>query len=140
MRNKRVNKFNFLLLEAVDEALSTLGESIKKSVYFHLEETYKIRSCEIPIKIAQFSDALEKMFGIGSRYLEILVMKRFYPKIQISCDWPKPDYITPDLSFREYIELMRKEFSKQYVKTNMEFFIDDYSNKECIAKLNRERI
>ena len=138
MPNKKSNRFNFMLLEAVDEALSTLGESIKKSVYFHLEETYGINRSEIPDKIAEFSDALEKMFGLGSRYLEILVMKQFYPKIQITCDWPKPDCIIPDLSFKEYIELMRGEFIKQAVKTRMEFFINDYSNKECVAELNRE--
>ncbi len=141
MPNKKSNKkFNFMLLEAVDEALSILGESTKKSVYFHLEESYRINRFEIPDKIAEFSDALEKMFGLASRYLEILVMKKFYPKIQITCDWPKPDYISPDLSFKEYIELMRREFSKQSGKTKMEFFINDCGSKECVAKLNRERI
>lgn len=138
MPNKKSNKFNFMLLEAVDEALSTLGEGIKKSVYFHLEETYRINRLEIPGKIAEFSDALEKMFGLGSRYIEILVMKKFYPKIQITCDWPTPDFVIPDLSFKEYIELMRGEFGKQSVKMKMEFFIDDCGSKECVAERNGE--
>lgn len=129
-----------MLLEAVDEALNTLGESIKKSVYFHLEETYRIKRVEIPDRTSEFSDALEKMFGLGSRYLEILVMKKFYPKIQITCDWPKPNYVTPNLSFKEYIELMRGEFGKQSVKMKMEFFIDDCGSKECVAELNGEHV
>ncbi len=140
MQKEKSKKFDFMLLEAVDEALSILGESVKKSVYFHLEETYKIKRYEIPNKIEEFSDALEKMFGIGARYLEILVMKKFYPKIQITCDWPKPEYIVPELAFKEYIELMREQFSKQ-VKGKVEFFIDDGINKEYVTELkNREHI
>jgi hypothetical protein len=133
MPNKKANKFDFMLLEAIDEALSTLGESIKESVYFHLQETYRLKRVEIPSRIDAFSDALEKMFGLGSRYLEILIMKKFYPKIQLTCE-PKTSFAKPDLSFKMYIELMRGEFIKRAVKTNMEFFIIDYNKEECVAE------
>jgi len=42
--------FNLIMLEAVDEALSFLGESAKRAFYYHLEEKFKIRREEIPIK------------------------------------------------------------------------------------------
>ena len=121
----KIKKFDFMLLEAIDEALSTLGESIKKSVYFHLETSYKIKRHEIPNEIDRFSDSLDKMFGSGARFLEILIIKRFYPKIQITCDWHGPQYVIPNLSFKEYIELVRKEFCKEKIKEKMEFFIDE---------------
>ena len=35
--------FNLIMLEAVDEALSFLGESAKRAIYYHLEEKFKIR-------------------------------------------------------------------------------------------------
>jgi len=139
MQKEKSSKFNFLLLEAVDEALSILGESIKKSVYFHLEETYKLDRHDIPIKISKFSDSLEKMFGVGSRYIEILVMKQFYPKIQLTCDC-QTNSLTQGLSFKEYVELMRKEFSKHSLKTKMEFFIEDLSKKQCVAEINRKTL
>ena len=45
------DEFNLVMLEAVDEALSFLGESAKRAFYYHLEEKFKIRREEIPIKI-----------------------------------------------------------------------------------------
>jgi hypothetical protein len=130
------SRFDFLFLEAVDEALNSLGESIKKSVYFHLEETYNIKRFEIPTKVAAFSNALEKMFGVGSRHIEILVMKNLFSKIEITCDWSVNG--VGDLSFNEYVDLMRKEFSKLPLKAKMEFFIEDYGNKKCITELDEK--
>ena len=37
-------RFNRLLLEAVDEALASLGESSKQSIYFHLEQRFRVKS------------------------------------------------------------------------------------------------
>jgi hypothetical protein len=135
LHNKKAKKFDFMLLEAIDEALSALGESVKKSVYFHLEISYNIQRNEIPNKIAEFSDSLDKMFGLGARYLEILIIKKFYPKIQVTFNWPGPEFIIPDLAFKECIELMEKQFRKQAEKAKIEFFIDDCRNKECVAEL-----
>ncbi len=113
-----------MLLEAIDEALNTLGESVKKSVYFHLEATYKIKRHEIPRKLEEFSNSLDKMFGLGARYIELLIMKKFYPKIRLTCYWQGPEFIIPDLSFKKYIDLMRNEYNKMRIKGKMEFFID----------------
>jgi hypothetical protein len=138
MTNEKAKKFNFMLLESIDEALSTLGESVKKSVYFHLEVTYKIRRQEIPNEITNFSDSLDKMFGLGARYLEILIIKKFYPKIQLTCDWEGPEFIIPNLSFKEYIDMMKKHYCKAAIKGKMEFFIDD-TNQEYVTE-NRQHI
>ncbi len=129
----KTKKFDFMLLEAIDEALSTLGESIKKSVYFHLEASYKIKRHEIPNEIDRFSDSLDKMFGSGARFLEILIIKRFYPKIQITCDWHGPEFVIPNLSFKEYLELVKKEYCKEKIKGNMEFFIDE-THQELVSE------
>ena len=45
------DEFNSIMLEAVDEALSFLGESAKRAFYYHLEEKFKIRREKIPAKI-----------------------------------------------------------------------------------------
>ncbi|MGD6934241.1 MAG: hypothetical protein ACQCN5_08550 [Candidatus Bathyarchaeia archaeon] len=135
MSDDKPKKFEFMLLEAIDEALNTLGESVKKSVYFHLETTYEIKRHQIPSKISEFSNALDKMFGLGARYIEILIMKKFYPKIQITCNWQGPEYIIPTLSFKEYIELIRKEYCKVKIKGQIEFLIA--TNQEYVSTIKK---
>lgn len=73
-------RFERLLLEAVDESLSTLGDSAKQAIYFHLEKTFKVSKSEIPHKIEEFSNAIEKIFGVGARLLEIQMMQRLHEK------------------------------------------------------------
>ncbi len=136
MTEDKSKKFDFMLLEAIDEALTTLGESVKKSVYFHLETTYKIKRHQIPTEIDEFSNSLDKMFGLGARYIEILIMKKFYPKIQITCDWQGPEYIIPTLSFKEYIELIRKEYNKAKINGKIEFFVDA-TNQEYVTQIRK---
>jgi len=48
--------FEKLLIEAVDEALASLGESAKQSIYFHLENKFKIAKNEIPYRLEDFTD------------------------------------------------------------------------------------
>ena len=35
--------FEQILLEAIDEALLSLGENVKTSIYFHLDDLFKIK-------------------------------------------------------------------------------------------------
>lgn len=59
------SEFDKLLLAAVDEGLSILGESSKKAIYFHLERNFGIKKDEIPSKVEVFSEALEQIFRAG---------------------------------------------------------------------------
>ncbi|MCJ7762398.1 hypothetical protein MUP38_02945 [Candidatus Bathyarchaeota archaeon] len=100
--------FYKILIEAVDEALSSLGESAKEAIYFHLENTFKIKRCEIPYRIDDFSEALEKIFGMGARHLEILFMKNLHAKVRIDYKWDLPKWVVPELTFKEYIRMMKQ--------------------------------
>jgi hypothetical protein len=75
-------EFNRLLLEAVDEGFSAIGESSKQAIYYHLETGFRIKKNEIPQKIDAFADAIEKIFGLGANFLEILIMKFLYEKVK----------------------------------------------------------
>jgi len=55
-------EFEKLLVEAIDESLSSLGESPKQAILFHLENTFNIKKQEIPDQIASFDVALQKIF------------------------------------------------------------------------------
>ena len=67
--------FENLLLEAVDQGLSVLGESSKLSIYFHLEKSYGVKRQDIPQKTDAFVSAVEKLFGPGAKFIETLVSK-----------------------------------------------------------------
>src|SRR3972149_9097720 len=76
--------FERCLTEAVDEALSALGESPKQSVFFHLEKDFCIRQQDISDNIGAFDGALRRLFGIGANFLEILIMRKLCEKTGFS--------------------------------------------------------
>jgi hypothetical protein len=85
--NKKTSKekeFDELLQTAIDNALQSLGESVKKSIYFHLEEKFNLKRSQIPGRLKKFQEALEQIFGSGARFLEILIMKNLYIQSEVS--------------------------------------------------------
>ena len=109
-------EFDTLLLEAVDEGLSSVGDSSKQAIYFHLEKTFRIEKEEIPLKIEDFAEAIEKIFGLGANFLEILIMKHLYSKIGQDSGQLEP---VSDFSFREYVTAARIGFSTNHALSNI---------------------
>jgi hypothetical protein len=105
-------------LEAIDNSFLTLGEPVKKSIYFYLENSMGIKKHEIPFRINDFQNALEKLFGIGTRLLEILIIKNLHKKIKIKCKDNIPSCIVPDLTFHEYIRRVKITYENSYKSTN----------------------
>jgi hypothetical protein len=85
------NKFSRILLAAVEESLSSLGDSSKQAILFHLETSFKIKKERIPTNLTEFENALEGIFGPGASYLEKLIVKRLYEKMGLTfengVDW-----------------------------------------------------
>jgi hypothetical protein len=104
--------FDELLLEAIDEALASLGESAKQSIYFHLQEKFKVSKSQIPKCIKDFADGLEKIFGVGAQFLEILIMKKLYERIGRPLEWDE----SKEFIFVNYVEATRRCFQKGRVK------------------------
>jgi hypothetical protein len=75
------DNFTEILLAAVEESLSSLGDSPKQAILFHLEASFNIKKEHIPENITEFAKALEKIFGPGALYLEKLIVKRLYEKL-----------------------------------------------------------
>jgi hypothetical protein len=112
------HSFGDLLLEAIDEAFAHLGESVKTSIYFYLENTWGIKRQEIPFRIEDFQNALEKLFGIGARHLEILFVKNLHEKFKTSYEWDMPRWVVPDLTFQEYLSLSKINFEKSNTRNS----------------------
>ena len=104
--SQKTMKFEEVLLEAIDEGLSLLGESAKQSVYFYLEKTFKMNRVDIPYRIEEFTDAVEKIFGSGAKILEIQIMKCLFKKVGYKFKhYPKQK----NLTFTEYIAAVKLE-------------------------------
>jgi hypothetical protein len=106
----KAHDFNNLLLNAVDEALSSLGESLKTAIYFHLENTFHIKRQEIPKRIEVFTIALEDIFGLGAKLLEVQIMKNLHAKIGGKNErieiLAEPELLT----FSNYVCLIKQKF------------------------------
>ncbi len=111
--------FEKLLLEAVDEGLSSLGNSSKQAIYYHLKKSFNIKKQEIPYNIDVFASAIEKIFGLGAKFLEILIMKRLYEKVGRSFKWHASK---DDFTFTEYVAFAKLSFleKKKRVKEGIE--------------------
>jgi hypothetical protein len=106
---KRTMNFEEDLLEAIDEGFSLLGESPKQAVYFHLEKTFQMNRLDIPYRIEEFTDAIEKIFGTGAKILEIQIMRCLFKKVGYTFKhYPKRKNIT----FTEYIAAVKLEKNK----------------------------
>ena len=98
----RKGNFEKLLIEAVDNVFSSLGDSCKQALYFHLKDCYNINKQEIPYRIRDFADAIGEIFGQGARLIEIGIMKALYARVQNFKCFPMEE----DLSFANYVETL----------------------------------
>jgi hypothetical protein len=73
--------FDLLLLSSIDEALLSLGEKARNSIFAFVEKKYLISRKEIPKNLETFQLALEKVFGLSASLIEILIMKNLYVKV-----------------------------------------------------------
>ncbi len=93
-----------LLIQAVDEGLSSLGDSSKQAIYFHLDTTFNIKKEQIPQKVEAFVAAIEKIFGIGANFIEILIMRKLDEKIG-----REPTLqLSKDITLNEYVSALKK--------------------------------
>lgn len=107
--------FERILLEAVDEQLTSLGASSKQALYFHLERGFNIKRHEIPKKTEAFASAMEKIFGQGANFLEILIMKRLHEKIGHDVKLR-----SSSLTFIEYVEAAKQSYYDEKASSRKE--------------------
>jgi hypothetical protein len=129
-KKNRDKKFEDALQDSVDEAFSSLGESVKKSIYYHLENSFLIPRQDIPCRVEDFSDALERIFGPGAKPIELLIMKKLYQKVNCSYKWEGPKWLIPDLTFEKYVELMRIGCKEEEKIETFEVIVDAGERQE----------
>ena len=96
--------FEELLLEAIDEEFSSLGETCKQAIYFHLENDFGLSKRDVPFRIEDFTEAIENIFGLGAKVLQIRIMKNLFRKM----GYPFPYLHDREcLEFTKYLESAR---------------------------------
>jgi hypothetical protein len=101
----KASEFNKLLMSAIDEVVNSLGESVKQSIYFHIKHKFHVARNEIPENLEEFQGGLEKIFGTGAQFIEMLIMKNLHTKIALPLKMQ-----SEKLEFVEYIDVARKVF------------------------------
>ncbi|HXX88379.1 MAG TPA: hypothetical protein VEH86_08050 [Candidatus Acidoferrum sp.] len=106
--------FEKLLVEAVDDGLSVLGDSAKQAIYYHLEKSFNVKKEEIPSRMTAFTQAIENIFGVGANFVEILIMKKLQEKV----DGPFKLNESEKFGFTQYVSEAKRAFQeKSMIKT-----------------------
>jgi len=75
------DNFTKIMLAAIEEGLSSLGDSPKDAIFYHLESSFQLKKEDIPSNLTQFKQALERIFGPGAPYLEKAITKSLYGRL-----------------------------------------------------------
>jgi hypothetical protein len=107
---ERMDEFRSYLLEAVDEVLLNLGESVRHAIYWHLKKIGSIGRDEIPDRPRDFASALEGIFGFGAEVLEGSIVERLYSKLGLKFEEIEGE------GFPEYLEEAKRRWSAGSMK------------------------
>ncbi|TMH95250.1 hypothetical protein E6H37_05925 [Candidatus Bathyarchaeota archaeon] len=72
------------LIESIDAALSALGTSTRDSILTNLRKKYSMSLQDIPQRMDEFLQALNRLLGYGARVIEKLVIARLVETHEIS--------------------------------------------------------
>jgi len=79
-----------------------LGESVRGSIYYHLERSYGIRRDKIPERLEAFHQALRGLLGEGARTVEALIAKSLHGQLGLEFKGQ------PNSTLVEYVDRARK--------------------------------
>jgi hypothetical protein len=97
------DEFNIAIVETVDESLSSFCNLNKEAVYLRLENTFNIKKQEIPSRLGEFADAIEQIFGVGAKLIEIRIIGALHKKLPGFVFFPAKG----DIDFKEYVAGLR---------------------------------
>lgn len=112
--NTCTGTFDIILLETIDEIFSSFGRSCKQALYSQLKNTFKIKKQEIPRRIEDFAKAIEQIFGVGAKFIELKIIAALHKKVPNFVYLPQ----MVDIVFAEYVASLRRYFLVTNCKYN----------------------
>ncbi|MEM3713781.1 MAG: hypothetical protein QXF82_02410 [Nitrososphaeria archaeon] len=92
-----------MILEAIDESLSILGDKGKEAVYYFLEREYCVNKEDIPKNLKTFLECLRLVFGVGANIIEKYILNNLRKR---ACLELELDY---SLNLMETVERIKVE-------------------------------
>ena len=85
------------VVEAVDHGLLALGEIVRETIYWRIEQSYQLKREEIPENLDAFYKALQELLGRGAEIIRSLIAKDFYGRLDLKFtgheNWTLVDYV-----------------------------------------------
>jgi hypothetical protein len=127
--NPKDHLFSELLLDAIDDSLSVLGDQPRQAVYQYLMTMHSIQREEIPDKPGEFVLGLRKALGGASSVIERLILKKLFQRIGSTFRE------TQNLEFGDYISDAKRRFemARQRHGSQDEFLDQNKSKKSQAA-------
>ncbi|HMK93862.1 MAG TPA: hypothetical protein VK536_00530 [Candidatus Limnocylindrales bacterium] len=98
------DSFNDILLDSINQTLSSLGLARRKKVFSYLEKELGVKKQDIPCRLDEFSRAIENVLGTQAfnykTKLLIEIQKRSDEKMRLKTF----DCLVPNLTFEDYIQ------------------------------------
>ncbi len=76
--------FDRMLNDSVDDAMSQLGETVKRTLSFYFERCFNLKTEEIPRKPQEFDSAVNALLGSGATPLKTAILRNLSAKIDIN--------------------------------------------------------
>jgi len=111
--NQSQESFEEILIEAVDSGLLILGESARKSIYFHLDRDFSLQKQKIPENPEALENALESIFGVGALVIEISILKNLTAKLGLEFEERKSFNFTDSVNKVRKMWLSKNETQAQ---------------------------
>jgi hypothetical protein len=105
--NRNRGNFEDVLSKAIDQALMTMGESVKKIIIYHIQTKYLLNFEDIAQEPELFVCALKSLLGAGSSYLEELILKKVCEAYNLDTEGLVSD------KFEESIKLIRQKIAEK---------------------------
>ncbi len=106
---KEKKPFNDLLSESIDEVLTSLGSTVRNMIYLYLNSHLHISKDEIPYRMTEFFETLEKLFGFGAKNLEKQILQTLQEKTQIM-----QPLMAVENSLEGFVVFVRQEYEESW--------------------------
>jgi hypothetical protein len=127
-------EFDVLFLEAIDEAFLSVSPNSKELIYEAIEKV-GIKKHMISKDITLFSSTLFTIFGVGAKFLEMLIMKKLQEKVNLFEKWTGPVWFSPTLTFCEFVKTKRTHFlNSKKIEFGVDFGIFEVCDKRAIER------
>ena len=99
-RTQHKYQFERIITSAIDNTLSSFGDSLPQAFYSRLEKDFNLKKEEIPQRINELAAAIEEIFGISGKLVEAKILQSVHAQVPDFVHFPK----SKDLLFADYLK------------------------------------